>query len=168
MAVQPTHCGMYRKPKLSLRSQCVGHVTESAYSTSICQTCWWSMIAGLTQFVKHDCWSYTTTHTFKGHGYTRCAQSHQQKFLKCIRLAERRPVCVLLQDMLEQRGRQGFFPQSLTTIYPTATTHNSRLYTSLLTINPLLSIYPTVDNTPNVDHIPNCRQKKTLSAIHPT
>ena len=115
------------------------------------------MIAGLTQFVKHDCWSYTTTHTFKGHGYTRCAQSHQQKFLKCIRLAERRPVCVLLQDMLEQRSRQGFFPQSLTTIYPTATSHNSRLYTS---INPLLSIYPTVDNTPNVDHIPNCRQKK--------
>ena len=83
-----------------------------------------------------------------------------QKFLKCIRLAERRPVCVLLQDMLEQRSRQGFFPQSLTTIYPTATTHNSRLYTSLSTINPLLSIYPTVDNTPNVDHIPNCRQKK--------
>ena len=157
MAVQPTHCGMYRKPKLSLRSQCVGHVTESAYSTSICQTCWWNMIAGLTQ-------QHTRSKDIDTQDVHKVTAKVSQVHSSCWETA-----CLCASPRYARTTKQARLLSSVTNNY-IPNCNNTQLST----------VYLSIDNKPTVEYISNCRQhtqcwphtqlstKKTLSAIHPT
>ena len=168
MAVQPTHCGMYRKPKLSLRSQCVG----SRH---------WECLQYINlsnMLMEHDCWSYTicqtwllvlhnNTHVQRTWIHKMCTKSPakvSQVHSSCWETA-----CLCVSPRYARTTKQARLLSSVTNNY-IPNCNNAQLST----------VYLTINNKPTVEYISNCRQhaqcwphtqlstKKTMSAIHPT
>lgn len=146
MAVQPTHCGMYRKPKLSLRSQCVG----SRH---------WECLQYINlsnMLMEHDCWSYTicqtwllvlhnNTHVQRTWIHKMCTKSPAK--VSQVHSSCRETACLCASPRYARTTRQARLLSSVTNNY-IPNCNNTQLST----------VYLTIDNKPTVEYISNCRQ----------